>query len=75
MPPTLSPLPVGTYSLEVTKAGLKTLTRSGIVIDIHAALTLDLELTLGDTSEKVEVTDTQPVIDTENQEIGNLRLP
>lgn len=71
----LSPLPVGTYTLEVTKPGFKTLTRSGVVIDINAALTLDLELTLGDTTEKIEVTDIPPTIDTENQEIGNLRLP
>lgn len=71
----LSPLSVGAYSLEVTKDGFKTLTRTGIVVDINAALTLDLELTLGDTSERVEVSSTPPVIDTENQEIGNLRLP
>lgn len=71
----LSPLSVGTYTLEVTKQGFKTLTRTGVVIDINSALTIDLTLPIGSAAETVMVSASTPLIDTENQEIGNLRLP
>jgi hypothetical protein len=71
----VSPLPVGQYKLDVRKPGFKTLTRSGIVIDINSAITLDLSLQVGQQTENVTVTDVPPTIDTENQELGNLRLP
>lgn len=71
----LSPLPVGTYTLEITKQGFKAVRRQGVVIDINSAITLDFSLAVGSASEEVTVNDVPPTIDTENQEIGNLRLP
>ena len=70
----LSPLAIGTYSIEVSKAGFKILKQPHIVIDINSALTLNLTLPVGNVSEEVTVTGEPPTIDTENQELGNYRF-
>ena len=70
----LSPLPVGQYSMEITKHGFKTLKQTNITIDINSALVLNLALQVGNVNEEVTVTDAPASIDTENQELGNYRL-
>ncbi len=70
----LSELPLGQYTLEVSKSGFKTLRQPNIVIDINSALTLNLSMSIGNVNEQVMVTGTPPMIDTENQELGNYRF-
>src|SRR5689334_10380134 len=69
----VSPLPVGNYKLDARKEGFKSLTREGIRIDVNAAPTLDLELGVGNISERVSVTAEAPTISTENAAVGNSR--
>jgi len=70
----LSPLPVGQYTIQVEKTGFKRVSEPNVVIDINSALTLNLTLPVGDVKEQVTVTEAPPVIDTENQELGNYRV-
>jgi hypothetical protein len=69
----LSPLAVGDYKLEVRHDGFKAVTRTGVRIDVNAALTLDLRLEVGAVSERVTVAGTASTIETESQAIGNSR--
>jgi len=48
-------LPVGHYDVAIEAVGFKTQKRSGLIIDIDAALNLDATLTIGDRSEQVTV--------------------
>ena len=48
-------LPVGHYDVTIEAVGFKTQKRSGLIIDIDAALNLDATLTIGDRSEQVTV--------------------
>ncbi|MEO7143930.1 MAG: carboxypeptidase-like regulatory domain-containing protein, partial [Bryobacteraceae bacterium] len=70
----LSPLLVGEYTLKAAKPGFKTVTEPGIVININSALTSNLTLQVGDVEQQVTVTGAPPIVDTENQEIGNYRF-
>jgi hypothetical protein len=70
----LSSLAVGQYTLEVSKSGFKTLRQQNVVIDINSALTLNLSMSVGSVNEEVTVTGTPPIIDSENQELGNYRF-
>jgi len=69
----ISQLPVGDYALQATKEGFKTLSRTGIRIDVNASPTLDLRLELGAVSERINVDAQAVTINTENQSIGNSR--
>jgi hypothetical protein len=69
----LSPLALGNYSLEVRKPGFKMATRSGLRIDVNSALTIDVQLEVGNVAESVTVQDRPVAIETENAAIGNSR--
>ena len=69
----VSQLPVGDYALQAVKDGFKTLSRTGIRIDVNASPTLDLRLELGTVSERIDVNEQAVTINTENQAIGNSR--
>ena len=49
-------VPAGAYELSATAAGFKTEVRSGIVVTVGADVGVNLSLTVGAISEKVEVT-------------------
>jgi hypothetical protein len=70
----LSSLGVGQYTIEVSKQGFKTLKQQNVVIDINGGLTLNLALSVGSVNEEVTVTGAPPLIDSENQELGNYRF-
>jgi hypothetical protein len=58
-------LPVATYKVKVTAAGMKELDRNGIVIDQDQSLSLgNLALTIGQASQTVTVSTQTPLIDT-----------
>jgi hypothetical protein len=48
-------LPLGTYILSVQQKGFKEYQQTDIVLDVNAALTVDVNLQVGQVSEKVEV--------------------
>src|SRR4051794_25464873 len=62
---TVSHLGPGRYRIEVQAAGFKAAARSGIVLQVEQVARLDFTLEVGGVSEKVEVTGTAPLLDSE----------
>jgi hypothetical protein len=56
-------LPPGTYMVEVTAKGFKTVKREGLTIEVGHLPTVDITLEVGGGAEVVEVTGQAPVID------------
>ncbi len=66
-------LPPGTYSIEVSAKGFKTVKREGLPIEVGHLPTVDVTLDVGTTAEVVEVSGQAPVIDvTSNANQTNL---
>jgi len=68
-------LPPGLWTVTVGKPGFKKLVRTGIEIFIAQRQTLDLQLELGDVQQRVEVSATQTLLDTDTSEIGQTLTP
>jgi hypothetical protein len=56
-------LPLGPYVVKVTRDGFETFSRSGIVLTVGQVATLQIELTVGATSEHVVVNGEAPAVD------------
>ncbi len=65
-------LPVGDYSIRVESAGFKSEERSPVTLQINSRARVDFTLQVGNVSEKVEVTGSQPVLDTDTAETGQV---
>jgi len=63
-------LPVGSYKLEATANGFKSYLQQGIVLTVNQVARLDMKLSVGSTSETVTVTESTPLVNTSNAEIG-----
>ena len=63
-------VPVGTYEIDATLQGFKKFVRKGIPLDLNQVITVDIVLSLGASSESVEVTGAPPVIDTTSTQLG-----
>src|SRR5712672_4395542 len=63
-------VPAGAYELSATAAGFKTEVRSGIVVTVGADVAVNLSLTVGAISEKVEVTGEAAQVDTSSSAMG-----
>jgi Carboxypeptidase regulatory-like domain len=59
-----------TYSVKVQVAGFRTAERTGVVLAVDQEATLNFTLTPASVSEKMEVTVTAPLLDTENATLG-----
>jgi hypothetical protein len=69
---TLTNLPVGRYEVEIIREGFKPYKRTGLVIDVNAALREDISLTMGEQSEEVVVSDTAVHVETESSQMGEV---
>jgi len=65
--PNLTP---GTYRLTVQLKGFSTVEHPGILIEVGAAVVIDVQMTLGATEQKVEVQGEAPVVETASSDIG-----
>ncbi len=65
-------LPVGTYSITATAAGFKTFTASGIIITIDQEYEQAIHLTVGSTSEVVQVSAAAVQVDTSDGQLSNI---
>src|SRR6266436_61480 len=65
-------LPVGNYSIRVESAGFKSEERSAVVLQINSKARVDFVLQVGNVSEQVVVTGSQPVLDTDTAETGQV---
>jgi len=65
-------LPLGSYSVTVTKAGFRTQTATGVQISVATPQRLDIKLAPGQVSEKVEVTAQVPLVEVTNNNQGGV---
>jgi carboxypeptidase family protein len=65
-------LPLGSYTVTVQQAGFRTEVRSGIVLTVASEVTVNVELSVGNVQEKVEVTAEAPAVETTNATISGL---
>ncbi len=69
---TLPSLPPGVYDIEVQKDGFRLELRSSIELQVQQGARIDFKLTPGSISEKIEVTASAPLLDTENATVGTV---
>ena len=69
---TVPQLPPGQYTVEVDKATFKSYKQSAITLSIDQVAQIDAQLTVGATNEVVEVTSTEPVIQTSTSSVGSV---
>ena len=69
---TFTTLPVGRYEIEIIREGFKPYKRTGLIVDVNAALREDISLTMGEQSEEVVVSDTAVHVETESSQMGEV---
>ncbi|HLK65541.1 MAG TPA: carboxypeptidase regulatory-like domain-containing protein [Bryobacteraceae bacterium] len=67
---TIPAMPAGTYSVSVSKAGFKTEIRDGVALIVGVPGTLNVKLSVGQTSETVEVTAGAEVVQTATADVS-----
>lgn len=66
-------LPIGTYSVTVTKDGFKTGVVSGIAVEVSSEVRADVALQAGDVAQRIEVTgDSLPQVDSTSNVLGGI---
>ena len=65
-------LPVGTYSIEYEKTGFKKLTQSGLTLATAQVAEINVKMTPGALTERVEVTTAPVLLDTETSDLGTV---
>lgn len=68
----ISNVPPGTYRLQVSKAGFKTLIKPNIVLSVQDALAINFTLPVGATSEVVTVSGGAPLINTQDAAVSTV---
>jgi hypothetical protein len=65
-------LAVGSYQVEATFSGFKSVTRRGITLTVGRAAEVDITMDVGNVAEVVEVTGEAPLVDTTTAVLGGL---
>jgi hypothetical protein len=65
-------LPLGRYTVEVHQQGFKSYRQTGLVLDVNAALVVDVTLQVGQLTEKVEVSSAALHVETSNTQMGEV---
>ena len=65
-------LPVGGYRVKAERAGFKTETREGLVLDVTQEAVVNFTLQVGRTEEQVVVTGEAPLVNATNSSLGGL---
>ncbi|HEX4486722.1 MAG TPA: carboxypeptidase regulatory-like domain-containing protein [Terriglobales bacterium] len=65
-------LPPGHYDIEVSKNGFTTQRQTGVLLDVDSARVLNIKMSVGQISEKVEVTASAVQIDTASTQNGEV---
>ncbi|HEY3443367.1 MAG TPA: TonB-dependent receptor [Paludibaculum sp.] len=69
---TIAPLIPGTYELKVGNSGFKTKVQSNVLLETGARLKLDLQLEVGQVSERIEVTASAPIMQTQEASVAGV---
>jgi len=68
-------LTIGDYRVTAVAKGFKTTTRSGVAVQIQSTSSLDIQLSLGEQTETVEVNAEAPQLQTESSDVGTVVTP
>ncbi|HXC48861.1 MAG TPA: carboxypeptidase regulatory-like domain-containing protein [Candidatus Sulfotelmatobacter sp.] len=63
---------IGNYKLEITASGFQKVVLNGLKLDVASTVTQNIALTLGQSSQTVEVIAEEPLINTSSNEIGQV---
>jgi len=69
---TFSPVRIGSYKIEASAQGFKTVSQSNVVVNVSANVLVNLKLPTGSVSETVEVTTSVPVLQTQDASVGQV---
>jgi len=67
----LSPLPAGEYTVAVSSAGFQSFLQERIMVDALNTVGLNVTVKIGAATEQVTVSDTPPLLDTQDARLGN----
>jgi hypothetical protein len=65
-------LSIGNYKLEITASGFQKVVLTGLKLDVASTITKNISLTLGQSSQTVEVVAVEPLVNTSSNEIGQV---
>jgi hypothetical protein len=65
-------MPVGNYSVKITSPGFQTAVHTDIVLVLNQTARIDMQMTMGQVSETVEVTGSAPVLQTDRTEVSTI---
>ena len=65
-------LPIGTYRVEVQKAGFRPVTRDGVTLAVDQVARLDFVLQVGQMTQAVEVTAAAPILQQDSSALGQV---
>jgi len=65
-------LQIGLYKLEITASGFQKIVLTGLKLDVATTVTKNVSLTIGNSSQVVEVVATAPLVDVSTNEIGQV---
>lgn len=63
-------LPAGSYSVTAEKTGFSVAESAGIIVEVSNTTRVDLQLQIGHVQQKVEVTGTAPVVQSDRSDLG-----
>jgi hypothetical protein len=66
----LPELPIGTYTVTVTQAGFQTVVAKDVNVEVSAEARVDVRMTPGQVSQRVEVNADVPMVDTTSNTLG-----
>jgi hypothetical protein len=70
-----SAIPIGNYSITVSKAGFQQIKRVGVQLAVATTVTVDLQLSVGAATQTVAVTGTAPLLQTQTSTVSGLVDP
>jgi hypothetical protein len=72
---TIAQLPVGTYNVQASLSGFKTLVHAGVVLSVGGTVVVDFSLPVGEISQTVSVEAGVSRVETETSEVSTLISP
>lgn len=65
-------LPLGHYDVEISPAGFKPYTRTGLIVDVNTKLQVDVTLEVGEQSDQITISDSAVHVETETAQMGEV---
>src|SRR5215467_1920227 len=67
-----SPVRIGSYKIEISMQGFKTVAETGVTVNVSSNVTRNFQLQTGAVSETVEVTSTAPLLQSQDASVGQV---